>query len=147
MWASSQGRVETVKLLLEAGSNVNAVDSDGVSALMWASGSEAADEESHKKGLLETATKGHVEVVQFLLKYGAQADLKDKDGITAIMFASYHGHVGAVLTLLNFGADADLLNKNEKTALQLARNTNYDDVVETILRGPTFMVIFYLENI
>lgn len=60
MWASSQGREETVSVLLEAGSDVNAVDSDGVSALMWASGSEAADENDHKKGLLEKATKGHI---------------------------------------------------------------------------------------
>ena len=41
MWASSQGRVDTVAVLLEAGADVNAVDEDGVSALMWASGSEA----------------------------------------------------------------------------------------------------------
>jgi ankyrin repeat protein len=40
MWASSQGRVDTVAVLLEAGADVNAVDEDGVSALMWASGSE-----------------------------------------------------------------------------------------------------------
>lgn len=42
MWASSQGRVDTVAVLLEAGADVNAVDEDGVSALMWASGSEVS---------------------------------------------------------------------------------------------------------
>jgi ankyrin repeat protein len=31
MWASSQGRVDTVAVLLEAGADVNAVDEDGVS--------------------------------------------------------------------------------------------------------------------
>ena len=49
MWASSQGRVETVIALLQAGASVNVKDSDGVNALMWAAGSEAA-EEAHKKG-------------------------------------------------------------------------------------------------
>ena len=39
--------------------------------------------EDHQKGLLEQATKGHIEVVRLLLKYGAQADMRDKDGITA----------------------------------------------------------------
>ena len=29
MWASSQGRVDTVAVLLEAGADVNAVDDDG----------------------------------------------------------------------------------------------------------------------
>ena len=146
MWASSQGRVDTVAVLLEAGADVNAVDDDGergrnrnqsvtffkrsyipflipsdtshilshpfsntyhhilthtsshtsshthtlthptlthptgVSALMWASGSEVKDETNHKQGLLEKATKGQKEVVALLLKYGASPDMRDRDG-------------------------------------------------------------------
>ena len=38
MWASSQGRLETVASLLQHGSNVNALDGDKMSALMWAAG-------------------------------------------------------------------------------------------------------------
>ena len=49
MWASSQGRVDTVSVLLEAGADVNAVDEDGVSALMWASGSEVSNHTSFVK--------------------------------------------------------------------------------------------------
>ncbi len=48
---------------------------------MWASGSETSNDE-HKKGLLEKATKGHIDVVLKLLHYGAQPDMQDKDGIT-----------------------------------------------------------------
>lgn len=144
MWASSQGREETVMVLLEAGSDVNAVDSDGVSALMWASGSEASDENDHKKGLLEKATKGHIKVVQLLLKYNSRPDMRDKDGITAIMFAAYHGHTGAVKVLLNAGANADFMNKAGKTALQLARNSGHHDAANAIMEGPTFMVMKYL---
>ena len=35
MWASSQGRHETVLTLLQLGADVNAADSDGITALMW----------------------------------------------------------------------------------------------------------------
>ena len=119
MWASSQGRVETVALLLEFGADVNAVDEDGVSALMWASGSEVKDEKDHKQGLLEKATKGHIEVIRLLLKYGAQPDVRDRDGITAIMYACFHGHAGAVTALLNAGADADFRNLAGLTAMQV----------------------------
>lgn len=86
MWASSQGRVEAVTSLLQAGADVNAVDNDGINALMWASGSEAAGE-AYKKGLqsLEKAIKGQKDVVQLLLQYGTRPDDRDKDGITAIM--------------------------------------------------------------
>jgi len=141
MWGASQGRVETVALLLERGSNVNAVDNDGISALMWASGSEAADDDGHKKGLLEKATKGHIDVVSLLLKYGASPDMRDKDGITAIMYACYHGHAGAVEALLNAGADADFKNKAGRNALQLALNAGFTDAAATVLAGPTFSTL------
>lgn len=39
--------------------------------------------EDHQKGLLEKATKGHIDVVRLLLKYGALSDMRDKDGITS----------------------------------------------------------------
>lgn len=141
MWACSQGREETVKVLLEVGSNVNAIDIDGVTALMWASGSEAADQDNRvRQGLqLERATKGHVKVVQQLLKYGAYPDMRDKDGITAIMFACYHGHVNVVKVLLNTGANADYMSREGKTAIQLARSSGHGESVQAILDGPTFL--------
>mmetsp|Transcript_725 Transcript_725/g.1253 ORF Transcript_725/g.1253 Transcript_725/m.1253 type:complete len:449 (+) Transcript_725:335-1681(+) len=141
MWASSQGRMETVEALLEAGADVNAVDVDGVSALMWAAGSEATGEEGHKKGIFERATKGHVRVVQLLLQYGANPDMRDKDGITATMFACYHGHVGAVQVLLNWGSNADYMSREGKTALQLARNSGHADSAQAVLSGPNFMTV------
>jgi uncharacterized protein len=139
MWASSQGRLDTVAVLLEAGADVNAVDADGVSALSWASGSEASDNEGYKKGLMEKANKGHFEVVKKLLRYGAKPDLRDKDGITAIMYASFHGHTRAVQTLLNHGADASVMNKAGKTALQLALNAGFADTAQVIINGPTII--------
>ena len=138
MWASSQGRLDTVAALLQHGSNVNAVDVDNVSALMWASGSEVADE-GHKKGLFSKANKGHIDVVQLLLKYGAYPDLSDKDGITAIMYASFNGHAGAVQTLMNAGADVTLKNIAGHTALQLAINSGHAEPVAVILGGPTIL--------
>ena len=127
-----------------SGANVNAVDNDGVSALMWAAGSEAAGDDSHRKGLLESPTKGHVEVIKLLLRYGADVDMRDKDGITAIMFASFHGHLGAVQVLLSAGADADYTNKEGRNALQLARSAGHIDIAEVIEVGPT--VTFMVSN-
>jgi len=141
MWASSQGRVEAVKALLQAGADVNAADADGVTALMWSCGSEAA-EEAHQRGLqfLEKATKGQKEVVLLLLQYGARIDDRDNDGITAIMYAAYHGHAGPVEVLLNWGADADVQNKAGQTAHQLAINAGFEEAAGAIERGPTISV-------
>lgn len=139
MWASSQGRLDIVTLLLEAGAEVNAMDSDGVTAVMWASGSEASNAE-HKKGLLEKPTKDHIEeIVQKLLQYGAMADMRDKDGITALMYACFHGYSKAVLSLLNFGADASIKNKAGKTALQLAINAGFYETARVLYAGPNIL--------
>lgn len=129
-----------MQLLLEAGADVNAIDVDGVSALMWASGSEATGNDDHKKGLLEKALKGHVQIVNLLLKHGAKPDMRDKDNINAIMFASFNGHASVVKVLLNAGADANYVNKDNKTALMLARASGHSQVVETISLGPTILV-------
>ena len=80
MWSSSQGRHEAVSVLLAAGAKVKIIsalmpimfevnvlmllikinyiqvnkgDYDGVTALMWAAGSETSGDHEHKKGLLE----------------------------------------------------------------------------------------------
>lgn len=75
---------------------------------MWASGSEVKKGNGdHQKGLFEKAEKGHIDVIRLLLKYGAQPDMRDRDGITAIMYACFHGHSGAVKAFLNEGANAD----------------------------------------
>lgn len=142
MWASSQGRYECVEALLAAGSNVNAVDADGLSALMWASGSEAAGDEVHRKAFFEKAMKGHVQVVNLLLKYGAEVDRRDNDLITALMFASFNGHDGAVQALLNAGANADFINRSGKTALMLAKTSGNQNVVEVIENGPSIVVSY-----
>ena len=44
--------MDTVAVLLEAGADVNAVDEDGVSALMWASGSEVRTIHTYALSLL-----------------------------------------------------------------------------------------------
>ena len=89
--------------------------------------------------------------------------MKDKDGITAVMFACYHGHVGAVKVLINAGSCADYMSREGeaaacihpfeylshratciiivgKTAIQLARNSGHNDSVQAILDGPTFLL-------
>jgi len=59
-------------LIAEAKANVNAKDKDGTDALMSAS------------------VRGHKDIVELLLKNGAQVNSQNSDGHTALMFA-YNG--------------------------------------------------------
>jgi hypothetical protein len=79
--AAKKGNVALVKKLLEKGADVNAVNKDGETALMWAS------------------DKGHTEVAKLLIEKGADVNVADKSGTTALIWASLAGHTEIVKLL------------------------------------------------
>ncbi|CAE7364411.1 Ehmt1, partial [Symbiodinium sp. CCMP2456] len=64
MVASGNGHVDVVRLLLEAGAEMEALAADGSTALMWA------------------ALEGHDSVVRLLLEARAEMDVRDRGGWT-----------------------------------------------------------------
>jgi ankyrin repeat protein len=117
MAAARTGRVDAVRLLLEAGANVNAADTyQQQTALMWA------------------ATEGHVDAVKTLLAAGADPNRKGRvttiedrkhadhatGGFTALMFAARSGHEDTATALIKGGADPKLVNGDGLTATMIA---------------------------
>ena len=51
---------------------------------------------------------GHHQVVELLLKENADPNLRDLDGVTALMFASQNGHYQVVELLLKENVDLNL---------------------------------------
>jgi ankyrin repeat protein len=102
MAASFNGHREVVQALLAKGAQVNAQDSNGVTALILAS------------------LQGHIEVVQALLDKGADVNAKANDGGTARMVACFNGHRDVAQTLLDKGAKVN----DGETALTVARDAD-----------------------
>jgi ankyrin repeat protein len=82
MYASTGPFNETVSLLLKAGAETNLFDN-----------------EEHFTALMFAAAEGQAEVVQSLLKYGADKSLLDIDGESAYDFAMANGHTEVALLL------------------------------------------------
>lgn len=115
---AGQGRYEEVKVSIERGTDVNARDSQGRTALMSAS------------------EKGHVKVVKLLLDRGASVNAQVDIMGTALMMAAYNGHLPVVKVLLDRGADMYARNKFGWTALIGACYAQRLDVAKELLQRP-----------
>ena len=120
---SSIYNLETVKMLLKNGADVNSTDNIGWTALMMAA------RYSNKKSSLET--------VRLLLDKGANIDLTNVNGWTALMMAARYSNsdssLETVKLLLEKGADVSLVDGDGWTALMMAaRYSNTDSSLETV---------------
>jgi ankyrin repeat protein len=94
--AALQGDEAKVQKLLESGTNVNAVDQEGHTALMFA------------------AFNGHSGIVSALIHGGAVVDRRDIQGQTALLFASTGPFSETVKILLDQGAKPNIIDSNEQ---------------------------------
>ena len=163
VWASRQGHLQVVKLLLDRGADVNAKGELGRTALMEASGRETELMEASESGHLEivkfllakgadvnaqkdlgrwtalmsAAAGGNVEIVQALLDKGADINAKNYQGWTPLMWASEEGHLQAVKLLLDKGADVNAKDEWGNTALTSAAQRGNVEMVQALLdKGP-----------
>lgn len=132
--------VELAKALLEKGADYSFADEKKVSVLLQAShrgftdivelilkrkpSKEYLDSASEEgvSPLVAAASEGHIEVVERLIKGGADVNFKDQDGTSAVMSAAARGHVKAVKLLIDAKARLNDQNKDGHTALMFAYN-------------------------
>jgi hypothetical protein len=90
--------------------------------------------EKLNKLLLNTAYEGSLVRVRYLLDAGADVEVKDNDGQTALMIASWYGYKEVVQVLLAAGADVEVKDNDGWTALMYALKYKYKEIVQ-ILRN------------
>ncbi|KAG2180067.1 hypothetical protein INT43_003854, partial [Umbelopsis isabellina] len=87
-----------------------------------------------KHSLLHLAViLGFTELTQLLIQLGINVDQQDRNGMTALHFASWTGKQDIVDILLDQGyANPDLVSSHAKTAIDLAMDSKHTEVVEAI---------------
>jgi ankyrin repeat protein len=139
-----------VRTLLAGGVDVNAVQSDGTTALHWA----AYNDDAETAGLLLKAgadvnavnrygvpplalacTNGNAPMVKLLIEAGADVTATMKGGETMLMMAARAGSVDAVKALLVRGARHDARERRGQTALMWAAAEGHTAVVRTLLEA------------
>lgn len=114
--AAFEGRTEDVKRLLDAGSDVDARDSDGFTPLLCAAGG------------------AHMPSVEALLEGGANINAGDCEGLTALHVAACAGAVDIVALLIARGGETEVHGPGGATPLDLAQASEQEDVVALFRR-------------
>ena len=141
----------TIRALLEQGADVNAGDSGGATALLWAAqwdnvttarlliGAGAEVDAANDYGmtpLLMACTNGSAAMVTLLLDAAARPNQVDPSGVTPLMTAARVGNADVVRTLILHNAD---LHAQERllgqTALMWAASEEHLDVVRVLLES------------
>ena len=154
--ATVEGHTAAVRILLQAGVPVDAVDIAGNRALHYAAArggveivqcllSAGADPSCGDRdgitALHHAAKGGHAEIISHLLRQGEAglssevADAKDQTGRTALLLAVIGGHVEAVRVLLNGGADCNTTDEFGSSSLHWACRNGHVRVTQELLQS------------
>ena len=98
-----------IKLLVEAGADVNAQDEFGITTLAWSITTEQTD------------------VFKYLLANGASMDIRDSSGFHPVVYATT---LDVLKTLEELNFPTDVVSSNGTTFLMDAVDTGSDDIVE-----------------
>ena len=147
--AVQKGDMAAIRTLIGQHVNVNLVQVDGSTALLWAARNDdrkaaelllaaGADVKIANRygitALTEAASNGSGGLVELLLKAGADANSTLPEGDTALMLAAKTGMPDAVKSLLDHGAKVNAKeNWHGETALMLAAGENHAAVVKLLI--------------
>ncbi|MEV6106422.1 ankyrin repeat domain-containing protein [Streptomyces sp. NPDC051940] len=117
--AAVEGRSDLVRVLLRHGADPDAPgpqDEDGLP-------------------LCAAACWGHTEAVAELITAGADVNLREWDGNTALLWAAENGHTSTLRLLLGHGADTSVADEAGRTPLHRAAARGSLQVVEALVQA------------
>ena len=134
--------------LIDAGSDINAIDTNGNTALIYASligdtmvisaliAKDAVIDTKNKcdqTALMYAASNGHTGTALALLDKGAHVNATDKNGYTALIYAASQCHTDTALALIDKGADINAKDNFDQTALMHAASKCHSDTVSALI--------------
>ena len=133
--AARRGDTEQIESLISRVNNVDVQNENGETALMLAAlGGIAGPTEMAIAEMLAPGG-GYVGAVELLIAKGADVDVQDKDGETALVKAARRGHTRIAAELIKAGAKLDFRNDKGETVLILAAGGGYNWIVAELIKA------------
>lgn len=144
--AAAKGNVVVVRLLLKHGADVDASNTDGTTALQAAilAGRTQVADVLLKQGatlkadqwLLEAASAGTSDrdVVDYLIKHGADTEVRNPQGDTPLLLAVRDGNLRLARHLVERGADVNVRDATQHSALSLAQGLGHSEIAALLQR-------------
>eukprot|EP00941_MAST-03F_sp_MAST-3F-sp1_P000769 g769.t1 len=147
--AAKYGRLENMKLLLDAGADANsptfgredtpahwaagAGQTDALKILFSADVSVDTTDRCGRTPLHIASANGHCETISYLLSMGADIDRRDGGGLSSLHHSVKNSHLKAMTLLLQEGADQHAETRSGMNVLHLAIKTGDLSLVEILL--------------
>lgn len=116
-WAARMRKLAMIKLLMQAGADINAVSGD-----------------RNDTALIDAVSEDDYEIVSFILNYSPDLEIKSKNGQTALIIASGHNNADIVRLLVEHGASDNTTDKLGMSAIAYARLQNNSEIIELLSR-------------
>ena len=147
--SAKKGDIESTKLFLAEGININALDKRGKTALMRAAEYQRTEVVTlllekgvdvnivglghERTAMMEAAGTGNCVVIKQLAEKGANINAKDVENTTPLHFACMYGHIEAVRLLIELGANPEVQAAGlGRTPLRLAETNGYVEIVQIL---------------
>lgn len=144
--ASYAGNIDIVKLLIDAGANVDIVGANDFTALHFATNGNHPDivkllidtgininaVTKYKMTAVNLAISKNRDIVEILINAHANLDIANIKGETPIMYAIREGR-DMVKLLIDAGANVNVFDKDSWSALHIASDENFTDIVELLI--------------
>jgi ankyrin repeat protein len=148
MQAAAFGNIETLRVLLDAGAEVNARNRADATALLWAAGDpekarllieRGADVKLQSKQgrtplMVAASRPANSSVVALLLAKGADPRAQDRLGTTVLSLACRFGDLESVKLLLRAGAEPNVPDSLGRTSLSAAAVGGNPEIVRLLIQ-------------
>lgn len=141
MYAAQEGQEACARALIELGADIDTMGSDemvnehgcgNLTALMHAATNPLVDLVTFSTYINKAVGESHEACMRTLVELGADVNMANECGYTALMFAAMTGREACVRALIKLRADVNKANKDGGTALMLAETGGFAAIAAMI---------------